>query len=209
MSSIRYFHAVAATLLAFAIPLPGSAAAAQQPSGRFGDAIVFTPSAYTPQGVASLLFSPLPSQDRSRFGEAIVFARAPIRLRASRAWRTHRCQARTGAGSERLSCSLRAPTRPKVSRGGASSTPRRFRSDGMLPLPRGHRRRSERRPADEADRTNPALALCSSQWRSSRLRERPVGGGKSERMAGAQDGESRVRAERFERRPHAAVHKIA
>ena len=74
MSSIRYFHAVAATLLAFAIPLPGSAAAAQQPSGRFGDAIVFTPSTYTPQGVASLLFSPLPSQDRSRFGEAIVFA---------------------------------------------------------------------------------------------------------------------------------------
>ena len=71
MGFIHHFHVVAATLLAFATALPASAM--DQPSSRFGAAIVFTPSAYTPQGITSLAHSPLPSEDRSLFGTAIAF----------------------------------------------------------------------------------------------------------------------------------------
>jgi hypothetical protein len=47
---------------------------ASRDQSGFGKEIVFTPSAYTPQGIASLERSPLASRDQSGFGGEIVFS---------------------------------------------------------------------------------------------------------------------------------------
>ena len=44
-----------------------------QNQAGFGEAISFTPSAYTPQGIANLLYRPLESQNQAGFGEALDF----------------------------------------------------------------------------------------------------------------------------------------
>ena len=73
MGSFRHFQVVSATLLTFAAAVPASAAPPPQPLSGFGDAIMFSPSAYTPPGITRLVLSPLASQNRSGFGEAIAF----------------------------------------------------------------------------------------------------------------------------------------
>ena len=129
-------------------PSAGIGRGAQQPSGRFGDAIVFTPSAYTPprRHEPHVLTVAKPGPEQVRRGDRVHSERI-YTLRVSR-----------------------GPARPRH-RAGSVAT-------GMLPLPKAvHRRRRERARLTRPTGQPGARALLKPRC-GSRLRERPAGRGR-------------------------------